>query len=390
MTALLEAELYGKGAFPDSSKVGKALRAIDSYNDRNQKNALKTFVRTFWPQVYNSTNSLWEQQPINIRNLVLNFDVLPIEEIEKVLKFFKLEKLIAYLDDLKNGGLKLIDVFSISPDFDDTYLNMGLGATLYKMPQRQYKALYSEWANQNADVNGLVEATVKYSYEPFSSDINKNTIDTRTYFFARGFVEEAAKNNQPVSLITTWVQNIDEQRWLYDKRVSMPFNLNNVDVTVGANSVYGIAAGAIYNLNGFGDAFLKSPELISTYLNTTRFITWAIKSNYTSRPDLAQVYYPSKFNFLWYASRSLFLIDNELKKQTAPGFLLNNGSSAANLKDILAEARVYLKNAFENDVTEFLLRSAVNSTDQSMTYFRDFLGLNDTDLFGKPVINDVE
>lgn len=378
--------------FVDASKVELAFRAIGSYNDRNQKYALKTLIRTFWPQSYNSTYNIWQQQPINIRNLVYNFDVLPIEEIEKVLKFFKLEKLISYLDDLKNGGLKLIDVFSIPPDYDDTYLNLGLGATLYKL-RDQYKTLYAEWANNNTDINGLVDATVKYAYQPFEKDISKNTIDTRTYFFARPFVQEAAKNSQPVSLITTWVQNIDEQRYLYNKRISMPFNMNNVDVTVGANSVYGIAAGAIYNINGFGDAFLNSPQLIQTYLNTTRFITWSIKANYTSRPDLAQVYYPSRFNFLWYASRSLFLIENELQKLNSPlvtdpneqGFLNNLRA----LKDILTEAKDYLKEAFENDVTGFLVRTAVNATSES-TYFRDFLGLNDTDIFGKPVTNDVE
>lgn len=133
MTALLETQLYGKDVFVDASKVELAVRAIASYYDHNQKIGDKTLVRTFWPQTYNNTYNLWQQQPINIRNLVLNFDVLPIEEIEKVLQVFGLKKLIAMLDDLKNGGLRLIDVFSIPPDYDDTYLNLGLGATLFKV-----------------------------------------------------------------------------------------------------------------------------------------------------------------------------------------------------------------------------------------------------------------
>ena len=85
----------------------------------------------------------------------------------------------------------------------------------------------------------LVKATVKYAYQPFSADINSDIIDPRTFFFARNFVQEARANNQKLSLITTWIQNIDEQRELFKKKVSMPFNLNNVDVTVAANSVYG-------------------------------------------------------------------------------------------------------------------------------------------------------
>lgn len=185
------------------------------------------------------------------------------------------------------------------------------------------------------------------------------------------------------------MQSIDEQRKLYDKRCSMPFNMNNVDVTVGANAIYGITAGAIYNVNGFGDVFMANPKMIQTYLNTTRFISWAIQTNFTNRPDLAQVYYPSRFNFLWYTSRTLFLIDNELQFLHWGQGDQAHKSNLKRLEDILSEARGYLKEAFENDVTEYLIRNVVNATAQA-TYFRDFLGLNDTDFFGKPVHSDVE
>ena len=386
----METQLYGKDVQLDPTKIELAFRAIGSYNDKNQKDIFGTLIRSFWPQVYNKTYNLWQQQPINIRNLVYNFDVLPVEEIEKVLKIFGLKKLIELLDNLKNGGLQLIEVFSIPPDFDDTYLNVGLGATLYNL-RDQYPSLYREWSQNNTDVSTLIDATVRYSYEPFDADVNKNVIDTRTYFFAREFILEAAANNQSVSLITTWVQNIKEQRYLYNKRCSMPFNMNNVDVTVGANSVYGIASAAIYNINGFSDLFLASPKMIQTYLNTTKFIAWGIRSNFSSRTDLAQVYYPSKYNFLWYSSRSLFLIENELQKLD-PANGVDDEPFLKNLKrleDVLSEARDYLKSVFEKDVTDFLLNAAVNESSGS-TYFRDFLGLNDTNVFGHPVINNVE
>lgn len=211
--------------------------------------------------------------------------------------------------------------------------------------------------------------------------MNKNFIDTRTYFFLRNFILDAVKENRPVSLITTWIQNIDEQRKLFDKRVSMPFNLNNVDVTVGANSIYGITAGSIYNVNGFTESFLKSPKMIQTYLNTTRFIAWAINSNFTSRPDLAQVYYPSKFNFMWYASRTLFLIENQLQN--------NQQQLIGDLQRILAEAKGYLQVAFENRVSNLLLATAIKDSVDT-AYFVDFLGLNDTNVFDKPSPSDVE
>lgn len=58
---------------------------------------------------------------------------------------------------------------------------------------------------------------------------------------------------------------------------------------MGANFVYGATAASIYNTNGYGDYLVKSLELQKVYLNTTKFISWAIKSNFSSRPDLAQV-----------------------------------------------------------------------------------------------------
>ena len=69
----------------------------------------------------------------------------------------------------------------------------------------------------------------------------------------------------------------------------MPFNLNNVDVTVAANAIYGMTSASIENINDFGNLFLQSDDLQKIYLNTTKFISWSINSNFSGRPDLAQV-----------------------------------------------------------------------------------------------------
>ena len=212
---------------------------------------------------------------------------------------------------------------------------------------------------------------LKYAYKPFDSNINSNIIDPRTYFFARHFIQDAYTKNQSISLITTWIQNIDEQRILSKEGVSMPFNVNNVDVTVCANSIYGITSATIYDINGFQQEFLDSPEFQQLYLNTTKFITWAIQTNYSSRPDLALVYYPSVYNFLWYTSRTLFFLENELDNVVD-----------VKLKAIFLEAKGYLQVAFEGAATDFLFKT-VKYEDEKETYFDDFLGLNDTDVFGK-------
>ena len=130
----------------------------------------------------------------------------------------------------------------------------------------------------------------------------------------------------------------------------MPFNVNNVDVTVSANAIYGMTAASIDNVNNFGSLFVDSPDLQQIYLNTTKFITWAINSNFSGRPDLAQVYYPSRYNFLWYTSRTLFLLGNELKLDSD-----NQSVIFKQLSELFQEVHSDLRTTFETTVTEFLL-----------------------------------
>lgn len=385
ITTLLEANLYGKGApLLEPKRLQLALEAIGSFQDKNSKNYLNSLVRSFWPQIYNSTYDIWQQQPDNIRNVALSVDYIPWDQIIKILTDLKLEKYAKYVEELQKREAEVLDAFSIPPDFDDSYLNLGLGSALFKLKDK-YPFAYQSWKQNNTDTESLIKITSKYSYEPFSLDLNKNSIDPRTYFYARSFIQQAFKQNKSVSLISTWIQNVDEQRKLKKKCVSMPFNINNVDVTVAANSIYGITSGAIYNVNKFRDYFLQDQELQKTYLNTSYFISWTISNNFTARPDLAQIYYPSIYNFLWYASRTLFLIESELNKFKFVNHTGKNEDYMINfdkLEKLLNEVKKYLEDAFENWVTNYLINSSIDDG-KNTTFFRDFIGLNDTNIFGK-------
>ena len=114
-----------------------------------------------------------------------------------------LKKLADIVESLKEFG-SVTDAFCIPPDFDDSYLNLGLGATLQKL-SNIYPKSFSSWLNNNTDVAHLIDVTSKYAYRPFTSDINQNTIDPRTYFWSRKFIEQAQAENKSLSLITTWV-----------------------------------------------------------------------------------------------------------------------------------------------------------------------------------------
>ena len=85
-----------------------------------------------------------------------------------------------------------------------------------------------------------------------------------------------------------------------------------------------------------------------------------------NRPDLAQVYYPSHYNFLWYGSRSLFLLENARREQRT-------------LPDVFTQVYNTLADAYRNDAVLYFQQ---NVRSDSASY-DDFLGINDTNLFGK-------
>jgi len=89
--------------------------------------------------------------------------------------------------------------FHIPPDFDDTFINIGLGSLLKESNE---PSLYNEWAKTNSNVTSAFVALKKYAYRPYSSDRNQNSIDPRTYFFLREFI---SNSDDSLALVPTWV-----------------------------------------------------------------------------------------------------------------------------------------------------------------------------------------
>ncbi|KAH3782420.1 hypothetical protein DPMN_160335 [Dreissena polymorpha] len=85
----------------------------------------------------------------------------------------------------------------------------------------------------------------KYAYRPKSNDSNTNAIDCRTYLYLRHFLQQVPEN-EDIVLVPTWIQDAAEVIEWGKRGVDMPYNTNNVDVTVAANSVFGITT-AILN-----------------------------------------------------------------------------------------------------------------------------------------------
>ncbi|CAF3976494.1 unnamed protein product [Rotaria sp. Silwood2] len=357
-TVLLEANMYGRAPKTiDTEHLSLAIEAIETFHDHNQ-NESSVPLMTFWSQVYNQTTNTWQSTPDNLRYLMTDFDN-SLELIEDILKFLGVKNVAQLIDKLRANVEAFKKVFEIPPDFDDTYLNIGLGVQL-KLLQDKYPSLYLRWLQTNSNMKKLIDLTLRYAYKPSSKDLDQNTIDPRTYFWIRDFV----RDNPQAIIATTWAQNITEVRTAAHRGVRMPFNLNNVDVTVGANVLYGITSAIIYDLVDFKDYF--NQDMQTLYLSTASLIAWSIKHSMKNRPDLAQVYYPSQYNFLWYGSRSLFLLELARRQEKS-------------IPDVFNRAYSLLADAYRSDVVKFF-QDFVRSDKSS---YDDFLGTNDTNIFGK-------
>lgn len=362
---LLEAYKYGQAPKPDPSQIQLSLEAITKFKDKNAN--YTNSLMTFWPQVYNETLKIWQSTPKNLVHFFHLADFLPVGTLENLFKKLGLKKLESYLNYfvlIKNGLLK---VFHIPPDFDDTFVNLGLGALMTEM-RTEFPKQNDFWLTNNRNISSVFDALKKYAYRPFSNDTAVNTIDPRSYFYLRFFLEDAKNQSRDVALVPTWVQNIDEARRLFDKGVLMPLNINNVGCTVSANVIYGITSGIVSGL--LKPDILDDPEIEKIYRNTSRMVTWQLKTDMAKRPDLALLYYPSVLEFYWFVARTSSLLERHALAGKLPHAALE-------------DTRVMFGEALRGHVTTHILSIATRVN--SEVYYDDFIGNADRTLFNKPI-----
>ncbi|KAH9489151.1 hypothetical protein Btru_052326 [Bulinus truncatus] len=244
-SSLLESVKYGDIPLPSNQQLALAVQTFSNYHDKNQK--YNTSTMSFWPQIYNNTVQYWSCEPDNLESAFHLTDELPMPLIEAFLKVLGLENLVDEIEFLLRDKQIFLRAFHIPPDFDDTYVNLGLGSMLYQL-RDQLPEAWSLWHSQNTNLTSVFDALKKYAYRPFSDDPNLNTIDPRTYFYIRKFLDKAKADGGDIALVPTWIQSIEELRRLFDLNVGMPFQINNVDVTVAANTIYGITSSILSGL----------------------------------------------------------------------------------------------------------------------------------------------
>lgn len=133
---------------------------------------------------------------------------------------------------------QMVKAFTIPPDNDDSGLNAALQSIL-----NDHRSVFPELANLwETDYSTLYDAAKKYAYRPLESIHHSNfstnasdIIDPRSYYYLHSFINE--NKDYPLAFFSTWLMNQNDE---VGDILSMPFHTNNVDLTVNANSLFGL------------------------------------------------------------------------------------------------------------------------------------------------------
>lgn len=193
-------------------------------------------------------------------------------------------------------------------------------------------------------------------------------VDPRTYLYIKDYLYQTEAENKEGAFVVTWALNFTEQKSTRDSYV-MPFNTNNIDLTVSSNVIYGLTSAILEGLGDPSEWFDSEVQMI--YENTTDLLAWEINHNFTGRPDLALTYYPSVLNFYWFTARTLNLIQSYLAS--------HHGDLPY---PVMNTVRERLLDSMQNVVSPNLIKMARPDQQEGMAYFDDFLGNDDKDMFG--------
>eukprot|EP01084_Bolivina_argentea_P292287 502456_1 len=279
--------------------VKKAIPALHMFHNKNaDKNDLSV---SFWLQYKFENNQGKTVYCATSENLLNPFKAMTDSDIETI-KFFldmshKDLSNILYGQYLSGYRRKLFaSIIGIPSDFDDS--SVALALTTQFMQHREYFGgkvsdlwLKHKWTK---NIRSFADNLSKYCYRPLSGDKNVNVIDSRVYYWMRGFIEEN-KHDKDLAIVPTWEMTLDEI--IYYKRNNIcyqtPLFVNNIDVSVSANVIYALTRSLFTK---FDDKYDTSKwfndDIQRIYTNTTNLLLYAVQDNWINlRPEIVFLYY---------------------------------------------------------------------------------------------------
>ena len=130
-------------------------------------------------------------------------------------------------------------------------------------------------------------------------------------------------------------------------------------MSVATNTLFGINQ-FILSRTSAESSEIFDAELQQMYSDIVDFIVYGVQSEIIlRRPDIALLYYPSLYDFYWFVSRNVYLLEEYSGKLPYP---------------VMQDALVKLKKLVRNEVTQQLFSMAQYDAQEDYIYWDDFLG----------------
>ncbi|GFN98999.1 hypothetical protein PoB_002550500 [Plakobranchus ocellatus] len=370
LTILLEAFSHGGAPQPSERQM---LLGIDSFQDYQDKNRpYNHSIVSFWPLKYNPAKHFWQAYPANTVPYLDIIEYLPVKIIAEFLGLVGLRNMDKFFEDFYKESLENKALLLLPADLDTSSIHLAFGATLKNL-MKEFPHAWKVWNARNPNRISVFEAIKHYSYRPFSYSEDSNSIDPRTYFYLRHFLDDAKAKGNDVALITTWTQTLSEQKRQFEKGSTMVRGINNICLGVTANAVLGITRSV---LSGVIEEFQleEDPLMTQIYLNSSTLLAHQLDTNLTGRPDLALLYYPTRVQFEWMVSRTIAELEAARRHRKS------------GLSPLMQAVYDKLLPSGRRSITDRLL-GAVQFNSRGDAYFEDFLGADDRSPTGEPVVS---
>ncbi|GFN99001.1 hypothetical protein PoB_002550700 [Plakobranchus ocellatus] len=237
LTLLLEAFSHGGAPQPSEKQM---LLGIDSFQDYQDKNRpYNHSIVSFWPLKYNPAKHFWQAYPANVVSYLDIIEYLPVKIIAELLGLVGLRDMDKFFEDFYKDRVENKALSLLPADLDTSSIHLAFGATLKNL-KKEFPHAWRVWNSRNPNRISVFDAIKHYSYRPFSDAEDSNSIDPRTYFYLRHFLDDAKAKGNDVALITTWAQTLSEQKRQFEKGSTMARGINNICLGVTANAVLGI------------------------------------------------------------------------------------------------------------------------------------------------------
>ncbi|KAL0211915.1 hypothetical protein RCL1_005541 [Eukaryota sp. TZLM3-RCL] len=343
---------------PTAQKVIElATTATLRFKDKNFPKDIPAIV--FWAQQYDPESGYYIASPNNLLKPLEQFNSFK-EYLCHLLKQIHLEFLCDTLDNLLPFDVNP-EMFRLPSDLDDTSVFFANYFKLCSIPVFNTSCELLE--KQGYNFKKMRELIEKFTWKLHDSDPQSNLIDPRTYYFGHEFFQNISR---PFYLPTTWLSSIEFDR----KRapfVNMPLHVNNVDVVVSSNFLFGyVSLIGLYAQKSRDIGELFSPIIESLLIDTIDFLSFTFESGKaSSRPDLVFVYYPTTHAALEFLARLKYLLQ---KFEATDSKLLIN-------YPVLAELKLKVDKLSYTHLTNFVLNSL--TCKNSECFSNNFLGQAD-------------